>query len=76
LLNPLATAKLLHQTQGTSRIEIGRNFDAAIRAMPGGLPSTHTIDYIQGVSHNTPAMFGSEAGLNKASSFTYLEMHE
>lgn len=38
-----------------------------IHNMPGGLPSTHTIDYIDGVGHNDEAMFGSTAGIQKVS---------
>lgn len=39
------------QWQGATRIERGRNFEKMLKDLPGGFPGSHTIDYIEGVSH-------------------------
>lgn len=39
------------QWQGATRIERGRNLEKMLNDLPGGFPESHTLDYIEGVSH-------------------------
>ncbi|KAL3481022.1 hypothetical protein BJX99DRAFT_219542 [Aspergillus californicus] len=47
--------------QGDSHIERGRNFQAMLEALPGGMPATQSVSYIQNVSHEDYKMMVSEA---------------
>lgn len=53
------------ETQGLTHLERGQYFDEMIHAMDGGLPSTQTIDYVEGVSHDDAAMMLSAEGIDK-----------
>lgn len=39
------------QWQGATRIERGRNFEKMLRDLYGGLPESHSVNYIEGLSH-------------------------
>jgi len=54
-------------TQGATHLERGKNFVAMIDQL-GGLPSTSTVDYVAGVSHQVDRMFMSPEGCNKVCS--------
>jgi hypothetical protein len=45
--------------QGSTHLERGNNFVAMLQKLPGGMPSTHTLDLIEGVSHQNDQMFNS-----------------
>lgn len=51
-------------SQGASHLERGQNFMTMLDGL-GGLGSTSTVDYIEGVSHDGGAMFNSPEGLDK-----------
>jgi len=51
-------------TQGSTHLERGQNFVAMIDQL-GGLPSTSTVDYVDGVSHQVERMFMSSEGCDK-----------
>ncbi|THU98677.1 hypothetical protein K435DRAFT_795505 [Dendrothele bispora CBS 962.96] len=53
------TDKCQAQTQGSSHLERGQNYVAMLEAMPDGMPATHTLDLIEGVSHQNAEMFNS-----------------
>jgi hypothetical protein len=36
-----------------------------LKTMAGSWPSAHTIDYVEGVSHDDQGMFYSEQGIEK-----------
>ncbi|THU96950.1 hypothetical protein K435DRAFT_754462 [Dendrothele bispora CBS 962.96] len=46
-------------TQGSTHLERGNNFIAMLKALPDGMPSQHTVDMIEGVSHQNDQMFNS-----------------
>jgi len=52
------------QMTGTTHLERGQNFEKMLNGM-GGIPATQTIDYVEGVSHNSTGMFLSDQGLDK-----------
>ncbi|THU91330.1 hypothetical protein K435DRAFT_674324, partial [Dendrothele bispora CBS 962.96] len=48
------------RTQGSSHFERGQNYIAMLKAMQdGGMPTTQTLDLIEGISHNDIGMFNS-----------------
>ncbi|THU86846.1 hypothetical protein K435DRAFT_867872 [Dendrothele bispora CBS 962.96] len=48
------------RTQGSSHFERGQNYIAMLKAMQdGGMPTTQTLDFIEGISHNDIGMFNS-----------------
>lgn len=53
--------------QGASRLERGRNFVEMLKGMDGGIPSTHTIDWVEGVGHDTAGMLEDKASLQRVS---------
>ncbi|KAK7438642.1 hypothetical protein VKT23_017975 [Stygiomarasmius scandens] len=53
------TDKCQALTQGSSHLERGQNYVAMLKAMPEGMPATHTLDLIEGVSHQNAEMFNS-----------------
>lgn len=53
------------QTQGSNHLERGQNFDDMLHAMEGGMPANHTIDYVEGASHDDQEMMDSDAGIDK-----------
>jgi hypothetical protein len=55
----------LLQVQGTTHLERGQNFEAMLENMSGGMPSTQTIDYVEGVSHDGDAMILSDEAIDK-----------
>ncbi|KAF5364608.1 hypothetical protein D9758_005562 [Tetrapyrgos nigripes] len=46
-------------TQGSTHLERGNNFINMLKNLPSGMPTTHTIDMIEGVSHQNDQMFNS-----------------
>ncbi|KIY72731.1 hypothetical protein CYLTODRAFT_388319 [Cylindrobasidium torrendii FP15055 ss-10] len=53
-------------TQGSTHLERGQNFEASIKDLnDGSLPSTQTVDYIEGVSHDGDGMMTSAQGMEK-----------
>ncbi|KIY67246.1 hypothetical protein CYLTODRAFT_454652 [Cylindrobasidium torrendii FP15055 ss-10] len=53
-------------TQGSTHLERGQNFASMLEGLGGGsLPSTQTVDWVPGVSHDGDAMMNSDAGIAK-----------
>ncbi|KAF5345462.1 hypothetical protein D9758_013662 [Tetrapyrgos nigripes] len=46
-------------TQGATHLERGDNFISMLNNSNGGMPSSHTVDMIEGVSHQQDQMFNS-----------------
>lgn len=46
-------------TQGADHLERGNNFISMLGNMPNGMPQSHTVDMIEGVSHQQDQMFNS-----------------
>ncbi|KAF5364611.1 hypothetical protein D9758_005567 [Tetrapyrgos nigripes] len=55
-------------TRGSTHLERGNNFISMLKNLPSGMPTTHTIDMIEGVSHQNDQMFNSTQ-LIKAKAF-------
>jgi len=53
------------QTQGGTHLERGQNFVAMLEDMDGGIPAQTTVDFIEGVSHDSTAMIYSAEGIDK-----------
>lgn len=51
--------------QGTTHLGRGRNFVKHLTEMQGGFPTAHSVNYIEGVSHDGLGMFQSQAGLER-----------
>lgn len=51
--------------QGTTHLGRGRNFVKHLEGMDGGFPNTHSVNYVEGVSHDGLGMFQSKAGLER-----------
>jgi len=60
------------QTQGATHLQRGDNFVAMLKALPNGMPSQHTINIIEGVSHQNEQMFNSTQLRQRVSNFKNL----
>ncbi|KAE8212799.1 hypothetical protein CF327_g3595 [Tilletia walkeri] len=49
--------------QGTTHLNRGQNIQDALRSLPGGVPSTHTFDYVPDTSHQDYKMISSPAAM-------------
>lgn len=54
-------------TQGESHLERGQNYIKMLEGMEGGLPSTHTVDWIEGASHDKDEMMINTQSVEKVS---------
>ncbi|KAK7455267.1 hypothetical protein VKT23_011139 [Stygiomarasmius scandens] len=48
-------------TQGSSHLERGQNFVSLLQSLSTGWPTTQTIDWVEGVSHQNQDMYNSSA---------------
>lgn len=51
--------------QGYTHLERGQNYETMLNNLPGGFPAAHTIDYVEGVSHDDEGMMYSDKGIDK-----------
>ncbi|THU79475.1 hypothetical protein K435DRAFT_943064 [Dendrothele bispora CBS 962.96] len=59
-------------TQGTSHLDRGNNFLNMLNSMPNGMPPSHSIDMVEGVSHQQEQMFNSSQLRQRVSSSLFL----
>jgi len=55
----------LLQSQGHSHLDRGLNFIMLLESMVDGMPSTHTVDWIDGVGHEADKMYDNEVTVNR-----------
>ncbi|KAF5367929.1 hypothetical protein D9758_004345 [Tetrapyrgos nigripes] len=48
-------------TQGATHLDRGMNFIMLLQSMVGGVPTTHTVDWIDGIGHDFEGMMDNEA---------------
>ncbi|KAK0520401.1 hypothetical protein OC834_003696 [Tilletia horrida] len=51
------------QFEGSTHLTRGQNLQKEEQSLPGGIPASHTFDYVQGVAHEDYLMFSSPAAL-------------
>jgi hypothetical protein len=51
--------------QGTSHLDRGAQFVQMLGAMPGGFPTTHTVDFMANTSHQDYAMISADTSIKR-----------
>ncbi|THU77568.1 hypothetical protein K435DRAFT_88044 [Dendrothele bispora CBS 962.96] len=58
-------------TQGSTHLERGQNFVSLLQSLSTGMPSTQTIDWVEGVSHQNQEMYNSTQLRNRVCCITF-----